>query len=236
MKLLYFILLPLICVACSRTHYIGEEYLGKPYLLDPLGEESAPDTDPLIRFDAFDCTTFVETALADGAVDKLTKIRYKNGKIGFINRNHFIETEWLPNNADLVNNISAQYGKTAIRKVTIKRAKWMKLVHNVIDTTPDKTVDLEYIPYNNFDTIQTDNPLIVLFVLTGDPKFIKKTGTELAVHHMGFLLPNGMLRHASSSGGGVVDVRFDEYVAKRKKMPNNIGIILLEIKQNDSRR
>lgn len=227
---LYSGLLLLICFACSQTHYIGEEYLGQPYILDPLGEESAPDMDPLIRFDAFDCTTFVETALADGDVNKLTKIRYKDGKVSFINRNHFIETEWLPNNANLVKNISAQYGKTAIRRVTIKRAKWMKRVHNVIDTTSDKTVDLEYIPYENFNTIRTNKPLIALFVLTGDPKFIKKTGTELAVHHMGFLLPNGMLRHASSSGGGVVDVNFDEYVAKRKKMPNNIGIVLLEIK------
>lgn len=227
---LYSGLLLLICFACSQTHYIGEEYLGKPYLLDPLGEESAPDMDPLIRFDAFDCTTFVETALADGDVNKLTKIRYKDGKVSFINRNHFIETEWLPNNADLVENISSKFGKTAIRRVTIKRAKWMKRVHNMIDTTPDKTVDLEYIPYENFNTIRTDKPLIALFVLTGNPKFIKKTGTELAVHHMGFLLPNGMLRHASSSGGGVVDVSFDEYVAKRKKMPNNIGIVLLEIK------
>lgn len=227
---LYSSLLLLTCFACSQTHYIGEEYLGQPYILDPLGEESAPDMDPLIRFDAFDCTTFVETALADGDVNKLTKIRYKDGKVSFINRNHFIETEWLPNNADLVENISSKFGKTAIRRVTIKRAKWMKRVHNIIDTTPDKTVDLEYIPYENFNKIRTDKPLIVLFVLTGNPKFIRKTGTELAVHHMGFLLPNGMLRHASSSGGGVIDVSFDEYVAKRKKMPNNIGIVLLEIK------
>ena len=225
------VLLPLICFACSQTHYIGKEYLEKPYILDPLGEETAPDMDPLIRFDAFDCTTFVETALANGDVNKLTKIRYKDGKISFINRNHFIETDWLPNNADIVENISSKFGKTAIRKVTIKRSTWMKRVHNITDKTPDKTVSLQYIPYANFDTIKTDKPLIVLFVLMGNPKFIKETGTEIAVHHMGFLLPNGMLRHASSSGGGVIDVNFDEYVAKRKKMPNNIGIVLLEIKQ-----
>ena len=71
----------------------------------------------------------------------------------------------------------------------------------------------------------------MLFVINGDPKIAKKTGTDLAVHHMGFLLPGGILRHASSSGGGVVDVDFYEYVAKRQKTPNNLGVMLLEIKK-----
>lgn len=223
----------LVCAACSHNTTIGEQYLGKPYSFDPLGEATAPDKDPLIRSDAFDCTTFVETALADGDIEKLTKIRYKNGRVGFKNRNHFIETDWLPNNSDLVENVSAKYGKTAIRTVTINRAAWMKRVHNVSDSTPVKTVKLEYIPYNNLGNIKNDRPLVVLFVLAGNSKFIKKTGTELAVHHMGFLLPNGMLRHASSSGGGVIDVNFNEYVAKRKKMPDNLGVILLEIKDGE---
>lgn len=231
MKLWWLLFFPTLCIATERDATIGEKYLGKPYILDPLGEEKMPDTDPLIRFDAFDCTTFVETVLADGDVQKLNKIRYKDGKVHFMSRNHFIETEWLPNNSDIVENVSAKYGKTAFRKITINRAEWMKRVHNVIDSTPNKTVQLEYIPYENLGQIKNKKPLIVLFAFNGDPKIIEKTGTDLSVHHMGFLLPDGTLRHASSSGGGVVDIKFDEYVAKRKKKPNNIGIVLLEIKQ-----
>lgn len=235
MKLLYLLVLPMVCVACMHNSTIGEKYVGTKYVRDPLGEEAAPDPDPLIRFDAFDCTTFVETAMADGDVDKLNTIRYKNGNVDFINRNHFIETEWLPNNTNLVENVSAKYGKTAIRTVTINRAEWMKRMHHIKDMTPAKTVNLEYIPYSNLGNIKTEKPLIVLFVLAKNPRIIKKTGTDLAVHHMGFLLPDGTLRHASFSRGGVVDGKFDEYVAKRKKMPNNIGVILLGIKQNDTR-
>ena len=230
MKRWLLLILPALCIACTRNPNLGEQYVGTPYILDPLGEEKLPDTDPLIRFDAFDCTTFVETVLADGDVEKLTKIRYKDGKVNFMNRNHFIETEWIPNNSDIVENISAQYGKTALRTVTINRAEWMKRMHNVIDSTPNKTVELEYIPYENLSQIKTNKPLIVLFAFNGNPKIIQKTGTDLSVHHMGFLLPNGIFRHASSSSGGVVDIKFDEYVAKRKKMPNNIGVVLLEIK------
>ena len=225
----------MICVACTHSATIGEKYLGAKYIRDPLGEQVAPDSDPLIRFDAFDCVTFVETSLADGDVNKLNRIRYKNGIIDFVNRNHFIETDWLPNNADLVKNVSIKYGKTTIRTVTINRGAWMQHVHNIKDLTPPKTVNIEYIPYKNLSEIKSDKPLIVLFVLSGNKKMIKKTGTDLAVHHMGFLLQNGTLRHASSGAGMVVDVKFDEYVAKRKKMPNNIGVVILEIKQNEAR-
>lgn len=231
MKLYAALFLATVCTACSRDTTIGAKYLGKPYILDPLGETIAPDSDPLIRTDAFDCTTFVETVLADGDVQKLNMIRYKNGEVDFKNRNHFIESEWIPNNSNLVENVSAKYGKTAIRTVKINRAEWMKRVHHISDTTPIKTVKLEYIPYENLKPIKIEKPLIVLFAFNGNPEIIKKAGTDLAVHHMGFLLPNGMFRHASSSRGGVVDTNFDEYVAIRKEMPHNIGIVLLEIKK-----
>lgn len=230
MKLYIALFFAIMLGACARNTTFGEQYLGKPYIFDPLGEGVAPDTDPLIRFDAFDCTTFVETVLANNDVEKLNKIRYKNGEIGFKNRNHFIESEWIPNNSNLVENVSAKYGKTAIRTVRINRAAWMQNIHNIYDSTPIKTVRLEYIPYKNLKPIKVEKPLIVLFAFNGTQKIIKKAGTDLAVHHMGFLMPNGMLRHASSSRGGVVDTNFDEYVAKRRKMPNNIGIVLLEIK------
>ena len=228
MKLFPLLFLPIVC-ACTQTT-IGENYLGKPYILDPLGEGVAPDADPTIRFDAFDCTTFVETVLADGDVNKLNKIRYRDGVVDFLHRNHFIESEWIPNNTSIVENASAKYGKTAIRTVKINRAAWLWHMHNIKDNTPQKTVNLEYIPYDEFETIHVNKPVIVLFVFNSNKKIISKTGTDLSVRHMGFLLPNGMLRHASFSRGRVVDTDFNEYVAKRKKMPNNIGIVILEIK------
>jgi hypothetical protein len=78
--------------------------LGAPYLASPLGEGSgaAPDPDPRFRLDAFDCTTFVETALALGAAvtteeaaRHLDDIRY-DGLPGYGRRNHYVESQWLP--------------------------------------------------------------------------------------------------------------------------------------------
>lgn len=217
-----------ILAGCGNAPQIGDEYMGAKYVNDPLGEGRAPDSDPLIRDDAFDCTTFVETVLAHGDVDTLNKIRYKNGEIDFINRNHFIETDWLPNNSNIVKNVSAQYGQTALRHVVINRAAWLRRMHNIDSGAAVVATDIEYIPYDNITTLKTDRPMIVLFIVgnTGKSDII---GTDLAVVHMGFLMPNGMLRHASSTAGRVVDVPVSEYIADRRQNKNNLGITLLEI-------
>lgn len=219
-----------VCAACARNTTIGEKYIGAKYVNNPLGEGMAPDADPLIRFDAFDCTTFVETALADGDIDKLTKIRYKNGIVNFVNRNHFTETDWLQNNSNLVSDVTARYGKTAVRNVRIDRANWLKKNYGIADKTPIQTVSLRYIPYKQITNIGNTEPMVVLFV---GNKYKNKSliGTDLAIMHMGLLLPNGVLRHASSEFGRVMDVDFYEYIANRQKYATNLGVMLLEIKK-----
>jgi len=225
----------LICIvvcACSKSgeQYIGNQYLGVKYVNDPLGEEIAPDTDPLIRFDAFDCMTFVETVLANGDKEKLNKIRYKDGKIGFLTRNHFTESDWIENNADIVENVSGQYSNaTAIRTAIIDKQQWFKRVHNIDVDIPKRMIKLEYIPYAHIQNINNSAPVVVLFIID-NPKIADKIGTDLIVSHMGFLLPNGVLRHASSQHGRVIDVDFKEYINERAKNKNNLGIALLEIK------
>lgn len=220
-----------ILSGCMAPDYndIGQKYLGATYLDNPLGEELPPDTDPLIRTDAFDCTTFVETALADGDIEKLTKIRYKDGKVGFVNRNHFIETDWLINNSDIVADVTPEYGDVATRTVTIDKQNWMHHVYNIDAEFEPQTVLLKYIPYDNLRQIDVSEPLIVLFI-AGNFEKRDIIGTDLAVRHMGFLLPGGVLRHASSQHGRVLDVDFYEYAMQRAKNKNNIGIMLVKIK------
>lgn len=221
----------LVFCGCVNTysHYIGEEYLGAKYKNNPLGENKGIDNDPLIRTDAFDCVTFVETSLAQGDVDKLNKIRYKDGEIDFLNRNHFIELDWLTNNKDLVENVSKKYGQTATRTVTIDKQRWLKKKYNINETIPLQTVQIKYIPYSNLTKIKNSQPLIVLFI-SGNSNFYETIGTNIAVVHMGFLLPNGKLRHASQKQGAVVDVDFYKFIEEKRKNKNNFGIALLKIK------
>ena len=227
--------LVILLVGCSyyNNHdFIGGEYVGAPYVRNPLGEGVGIDTDPVIRFDAFDCATFVETVLAGGDKEKLTKIRYRDGFVDFTNRNHFIETDWLENNADMIENVSAKYASTAVRRVTIDKKKWFKKNHNIDTEFAKKTVSLEYIPYSHAKNIVVDKPVIVLFI-AGPGRMPDKIGTDLAVRHMGFLLPDGRLRHASRVRGRVVDVDFNKYINQIMENKNNLGIMILEIKNEE---
>ena len=217
------------CACDANDAYIGAEYLGAPYLNDPLGEGVPPDTDPLFRDDAFDCVTFVETVLAGGDAGKLIQIRYRDGDVDFVNRNHFMETDWLGNNSDLVENVSKLYGKTALRHIVIDKQNWFRVVHNIDVNVPVQVADLEYIPYENLGPIYPSEPMIVLFISGQDEKS-DKIGTDLAVRHVGFLLPNGMLRHASSANGRVMDTDFYKYAMARAENPSNLGIVVVQIK------
>ena len=221
------IALLLLLAGCAKTP--GNDFVGVKYLNSPLGEGFGVDSDPLIRFDTFDCTTFVETVLADSDVEKLTKIRYKDGKADFIKRNHFIETDWLKNNSNIVENVSHKFGKTEIHSVTIDKKSWFKTVHNIETDFKPETVKLEYIPYENIGDLELNKTHVVLFV-ADNPKIRDKIGTDIAVVHMGLLLPDGVLRHASSEHGKVVDVDFKDYVLQRQHNKTNVGIVILEIK------
>ena len=48
---------------------------------------------------------------------------------------------------------------------------------------------------------------------------------------MGFLLPNGVLRHASRRAGAVIETPFREYVQRMMESEKNLGIMILEIKK-----
>ena len=216
------------CAVCDIDDP-GREYLGAAYVADPLGEGVAPDSDPLVRDDAFDCVTFVEASLAGGDVQKLNKIRYKGGVVDFVNRNHFIETDWLANNADLVTDVTEQYGDVSVRHVVIDKQSWLRAVHGIDSDFAPVAVDLNYIPYEQVPGINVTKPMIVLFI-SGQFEKSGKIGTDLAVRHMGFLLPGGVLRHASSQYGRVMDVDFYQYARARAENKNNLGIMLVEIK------
>ncbi len=229
-RVLLILVLLIGCTGQNSHDYFGTNFLGAQYLDNPLGEGVAPDNDPLIRFDAFDCATFVETVLAQNNVNKLNKIRYKNGQPNFLTRNHFIETDWLKNNAKMIHNISSQYAATKTRYVLIDKKNWFKIVYNIDTDFVPQSAELEYIPYENAHNIHVSKPVIVLFII--DSKKIRnKIGTDLAVRHMGFLMPNGILRHASRRRGMVIDENFEKYITQIMENKNNLGIMLLDIKQ-----
>ena len=117
-----------------------------------------------------------------------------------------------------------------MRHVKVDKKKWFKTVHNIDTDFASRDIDLEYIPYTNAHNLKITKPMIVLFVI--DSAYIRnKIGTDLAVRHIGFLLPDGRLRHASRRAKHVVDVDFEKYINTMVENKNNLGIILLDIKK-----
>ncbi len=86
-----------------RIAAIGRSLIGADYAPDPEGEGLPPDPDPTLRFDVFDCITFVEVVLAYAlgrddleVADIRYRLRYGDGPVQYENRNHLIELQWLP--------------------------------------------------------------------------------------------------------------------------------------------
>lgn len=123
-----------------RIEDASARFVGRPYLVSPLGEGPAGvyDRDPLHRFDGFDCTTFVETvmalSLARDAADferLMDLIRYKDGVVSFGARNHFPDADWIPNNAragfvrDITREIAGNEG-AMIATAVVDKAGWYR--------------------------------------------------------------------------------------------------------------
>ena len=111
--------------------------VGTRYRLGPLGEGRGPDPDPRFRLDAFDCVTFIETALALGAGRSeeevrraLDDIRYGQ-VIDIADRDHEVLSQWIPRNVEKgwIRPISRELaGEAAVEAVTVyDRARWARL-------------------------------------------------------------------------------------------------------------
>jgi hypothetical protein len=109
----------------ARLMKVSGMFLQVPYTDSPLGEGKGnpPDEDPLIRFDAADCTTFLETSMAMArssslkeAREVLRKIRYTDGRVEYRRRKHFMMAQWIPQNqaAGFIKDITAQVGGDSV--------------------------------------------------------------------------------------------------------------------------
>jgi len=91
-----------------RTLHFAKKMLGVPYVAGTL--DGNEEEQLVVRTDALDCTTFVETVLALSIADKrdarsfdgfkkaLTDVRYRNGVLdGYASRLHYF-SDWIRNN------------------------------------------------------------------------------------------------------------------------------------------
>lgn len=146
----------------ARLERMTRGMVGAPYVFSPLGEAAEPDLDPRFRLDAFDCTTFVETALAFARCDglpeiqrELDQIRYASGDAAYAKRRHLVTAQWIPDLTALgyVEELTAEVGddETVVMVLTLDATRWKKRavarkVSLGADDVPLGTFELPYLP------------------------------------------------------------------------------------------
>ncbi len=121
----------------KRIVHLARKNLGQPYEIYLLGEMPFEhyDPQPLYCLTKSDCLVFSEHTYAMALGNDwrsfmawLQRIRYRDGKIGVVTRNHYTEADWNPSNRWLVEDITEELaGERAVNfQQRIDRAKFFK--------------------------------------------------------------------------------------------------------------
>lgn len=112
-----------------RVVALARKNIGQPYELYLLGEMpfETYDPQPLYSIGKSDCLVFAEHTYAmaltqdwTGFMRLLQRVRYRDGHIGVVTRNHFTETDWNPSNHWLLHDITPEVAGDRILKFAEK--------------------------------------------------------------------------------------------------------------------
>ncbi len=194
---------------CKRIDLISKFLIGKPYRVNPIigsFEEEEKFTLPL---DGFDCVTFIETVLSFAlskntteVLENARKIRYLNGNIAWLTRNHYM-TDWLSRNIDTG---LVSYCSELDESVHSKRSL------SVLPNYPSKDHELKMCEINSCADIfkKITTPKILL---------IGSNLENLDYFHTGFLIPTKdlyLFRHSAKSLGGVVEENVYDFINRNE--------------------
>lgn len=141
-----------------RVVHLARKNLGQPYEIYLLGE--APfetyDPQPLYSLAKSDCLVFTEHTLAmalsrdwAGFFRLLQRIRYRDGVLGVVTRNHFTEADWNPSNRWLAEDITAAVAGDRARQweARIDRARFLRNRYRLEHALPVEQLRDTYLPY-----------------------------------------------------------------------------------------
>lgn len=234
-------------ILARRVDAFSFKYMGLPYIGGALGEDFGYDSDPLYRFDGFDCTTYIETVSAlamsrnhEEFEKVLLRFRYKDGFVDFRTRNHFTSLDWIPNNQaqGLIQDITKQiYPQNySLAHTVIDKKVWFLKNHKIEDTSLAQISVIPYLPIS----AAVQNPELLSQIPHGSIINIVRTnwglkekiGTDLDVSHQGFVIhkEDGIyFRHASSEKKMVLEEPLLEYLQRMTAIKSIAGINVLQL-------
>jgi hypothetical protein len=203
----------------ERMKRISEPFLGRSYEIDGLGEGIEPDQDPPVRYDAFDCVTFIEEVLAlswagdpMGAPSYRNALRYEDGKVGYEHRNHFMLAQWIPENiaSGFFEDITHTLGETHRIEKEVTQSVWRNWAGTAgftlpLNELPVGTYGLNVLSLDEAEAAMDKIPAGSLILTVRRPNSWK----PIVVSHVGFVIAADgdeppMIRHATKMSGGSV--------------------------------
>lgn len=173
-----------------RVVHLGRKNIGQPYEIYLLGEFPFEfyDPDPIYCLDRSDCLVFCEHMYALALsrdwwtfLRTLQRLRYRDGIIGMVTRNHYTIADWDRNNAYLFEDLTAQLGGgracVPLRQVC-RRANFFKK-YELGQDIPDEPVRDHYIPKENVPGILAelrDGDFVNIIRGNADSQFAGHTG------------------------------------------------------------
>lgn len=236
----------------KKTNHIiffAKKFIGLPYVgqtLDKNNEEKL-----IINLRQFDCTTFVESVMALALCHKYKKnsfhdycnflkyIRYKNGKIDYISRQHYF-TEWIIGNnknkfveeiiqpknifrATQKLNINFMSKHFGLYPMLMTHKEWIKNIEKNENKISGKII--KYIPKSDINNYNK----IINTINDGDIIAIVTRREGLDISHVGFAIWKDKELHllnASSLRGKVVEEKETLY-EYMKKQQSQLGIRII---------
>ncbi|HEX2956856.1 MAG TPA: N-acetylmuramoyl-L-alanine amidase-like domain-containing protein [Chitinispirillaceae bacterium] len=218
----------------NRVDEISRYFMGVPFdSTGPTGEGrfDTVDTMPIYNIRHFDCLTYVEHVLAlalssnaDEFISQLQRLRYKDGKIDYLHRNHFFVIDWLANNKDLATLIAPKEAVAVTRIISKKNFFSRKGLPVQI---PDTNISIQAWSVEGFTSelkVQSIPPGIYIIA------FIKKRLRSVIVNHVGFALitPHScLLRDANKTRRRVSETSLVKYLDHNA--PILEGVLLVSI-------
>lgn len=202
----------------KRLDVISKIFVGLPYGKGgPLGEgpDGKYDQDPLYRFDTFDCTTYLETIMALAMSREvsefettLDKIRYENGEIDYLKRNHFTDLQWIPFNVQNgymseINHLIVAPKDIKIAEALINFPGWLRsikadqiIVPMASQAEKESLVEELHAEAINYQARVARVPYVAISTILARPEILNKIPTGTVVN---FVRPNWDLTEAAGT-------------------------------------
>jgi hypothetical protein len=218
----------------DRVMHLARKNIGQPYEIFLLGEGPYEvfDSDPMYCLNKSDCVTFVEHTYAmalsrdwPSFFRTLQRLRYKDGKVGMVTRNHESVADWNVNNAWLFEEITPRLGDgkaaTAMHMVW-KPAKFFAQ-YDIGQDLPDVTISSTFIPREKVASILPE-------LKDGDvAQIVRGNSRDQFVGHFGLVArgKDGEVNMIHSAEPAVREQGILDYLEKN---PKTIGFKFLRAK------